>query len=387
MDSRIYWFVAVFSYIIQTKCLSLLQWTARDSGRPDIDHQGVSIFLSFMYFVPWLLLVPGARLLTLSGWFTVSRPVTPESRALDENGGLMDNENNNNNSTGITAGNYISYDNGVKRNDIFGKLSYVIKLVVLSLLLLIVVFTYMNSLSLTPAFDVALIQNTSIFEITSLLYGVCGLSRRKNVFRNFIVMMIALVGIVLVSYTKATCDLLAGKVSINQNTGEIDDPFLFDRLKSCLLCGLGALALGPFMVLWNRWFNYSDRITISHQSQHLTFIASICMAVFLPFLPRGLSTVAKIPTTKVFWLGALASVFFGTLPHVFSLSLIQRQTLPSYSTTINLGAIIFMGISDWICEPTQTTIVRWEVIGYIMLSVSCVVLSIAYYEKKHISLY
>lgn len=392
MDSRIYWFVAVFGYIIQTKCLSIVQWTVRDSGRPGIDHQGVSIFLSFMYFVPWLLLVPCARLVSLASSFTGSRPMTQELRTIDETNGIMDNDNNNNNnnsgnSNGNGVGNYNNYDNGVKRNDVFGKLVYAVKLAVLSLLLLVVIFSYMNSLSLTPAFDVALIQNTSIFEITSLLYGVCGLSRRKNVFRNFVVMMIALVGIVLVSYTKATCDLLAGKFSINQKTGELEDPFLFDRLKSCLLCGLGALALGPFTVLWNRWFNYSDRVTLSHQCQHLTYIASICMAAFLPFLPRALSTMAKVPTSKVFWLQALAAVLFGTLPHVFSLSLIQRQTLPSYSTTINLGAIIFMGITDWICEPTQTTIVRWEVIGYIMLSVSCVVLSIAYYEKKHIPLY
>lgn len=322
MDTRIYWFVAVFSYIIQTKCLSLLQSSARDSERPGIDHQGVAIFLLFMYFVPWLLLVPSARLVSIASSMTVSRPGTPELRARGERNGIMDGENNNNSNNGRS---YDSYDNGVKNNDIIGKVSYVVKLVILSLLLLVPVLTYMNALSLTPAFDVGLIQNTSIFEITSLLYGVCGLSRRKNVFRNFIVMMIALMGIVLVSYTKATCDLLAGKFSINQKTGELEDPFLFDRLKSCLLCGLGALTLGPFTVLWNRWFNFSDRITLSHQCQHLTYIASICMAVLLPFLPRALSTLAKVPTNKVFWLEALAAFLFGTLPHVFSLSLIQRQ--------------------------------------------------------------
>ena len=47
--------MAVFSYIIQTKCLSLLQSSARDSERPGIDHQGVAIFLLFMYFVPWFI--------------------------------------------------------------------------------------------------------------------------------------------------------------------------------------------------------------------------------------------------------------------------------------------------------------------------------------------
>lgn len=372
MDSRIYWFIAVFSYIIQTKCLSLLQWGVKDGENRDTDSQGFSIFLMFLFFMPWLLLVPCARLLSLVlSTFKISKPLIPELREYDENGGITED------------GTHNGYNNGVKRDDFFGKCIYVVKLMILSLLISVVTFTYMNSLSLTPAFDVALIQNTSVFEITSLLYGVCGLSRRKNVFRNFLIMMVALIGITLVSYTKATCDLLAGKFTINERTGDLEDPFLFDRLKSCLLCGLGALAMGPFMVLWNRWFNYSDRDTLLRQCQHLTYIGTISMVMFIPFFPRTLSAMTKISTNKVFWLEAIGALTFGILPHVISVLIIQRRMLPLYSTTLNLGAIIFTGISDWICEPTQTTIVRWEVIGYIMLSISCIILSIAYYGKKH----
>lgn len=357
-----------------------MQSKARDNERQGIDHQGVATFLAFMYFVPWLLLLPFGRWLSLAGLSTASRPVTSELGALDEDFGAEEADSS-------CGKSHNAQNNSVERGALFEKSGYLAKLVVLSFLLLVAVFSYMNSLSLTPAFDVSLVQNTSIFEITSLLYGVCGLTRRKNVFRNFLLMMVALIGILLVSYTKATCDVLAGKFSINEKTGELNDPFLFDRLKSCLLCGLGALTLGPVAVLWNRWFNYSHRITISHQCQHLTFIASICMVALLPSLPNALSTMAKVPTDRAFWLGALVTIFLGTLPHIFSLLQIQRQTFPSYSTTVNLGAIIFMGISDWICEPKQTTVLRWEVVGYVMLTISCVVLSVTYYEKKHISLY
>lgn len=361
MDTRIYWFVAVFSYIVQTKCLAHLQSLAQDHEKPDSEHQGLAVFLAFIYFVPWLLLAPCLRLLS----YFDSRPASPVLRA-------MDNE-------------MLPTMASLRKNDLFSRFSYVIKLSTLALLVLVAVFTYMSSLSLTPAFDVSLIQNTSIFEITTLLYGVCGLARRKNVFRNYCIMMVALVGILLVSYTKATCDLLAGKYSVNQKTGELNDPFLFDRLKSALLCGLGALTLGPVAVLWNRWFDYSDRTTFSHQCVHLTLIASLCMAGLLPFLPNALSSLAKGPTGRAFWLEILATLLFGTFPHLISVLQLHRYTQPAYCTTVNLGAIIFMGISDWICEPTQTTIVRWEVIGYIMLSVSCVLLSVTFYDRKRIS--
>lgn len=361
MDARIYWFAAVFSYIVQTKCLSHLQSLAQDHEKPDSDHESITVFLTFIHFVPWLLLAPCSQLLS---WFR-SRPATPELRALDSE--------------------MLPLGTAMRKNDFFSRLSYVVKLLTLAILLLVAIFTYMNSLSLTPAFDVALIQNTSIFEITTLLYGVCGLARRKNVFRNFLIMMVALVGILLVSYTKATCDLLAGKYSINQKTGELNDPFLFDRLKSALLCGLGALTLGPVAILWKRWFDYSDRTTFSHQCVHLTLIGSLCMAGLLPFLPHSLAALVKGPAGRTFWLEVVVTLIFGTLLHLVSVLQLLRNTLPAYCTTVNLGAIIFMGISDWICEPTQTTIVRWEVIGYIMLSVSCVVLSVSYYERKRIS--
>ncbi|KAK5959521.1 mannosylinositol phosphorylceramide synthase regulatory subunit PWA37_003482 [Arxiozyma heterogenica] len=255
--------------------------------------------------------------------------------------------------------------------------AYITKLVVLSSLLVIPVFTYMLALSLSPAFDVALIQNTSIFEIVTLLYGVCGISKRKYIFRNFLVMCAALLGILIISYTKATCDILAGKLSINPTTGEISDPFLFDRLKASLLCGLGNLPVGLFAVMWNSWFGQRSN-TIQQQSAHLSLIGIISLAMLVPFGPGFkvfYECIQLFNGDGLFWSTLLGSVFLGTVPFFCALLYLNRISSPEYLTTCNLGSIISMGIMEWLAEPTQTTIVRWEVVGYIMLSLSCLFLS------------
>lgn len=255
--------------------------------------------------------------------------------------------------------------------------TYIIKLVILSSLLVIPVFTFMLALSLSPAFDVALIQNTSIFEIVTLLYGVCGISKRKYIFKNFLIMCAALLGILIISYTKATCDILAGKLSINPTTGEISDPFLFDRLKASLLCGLGNLPVGLFAVVWNCWFGQKSN-TIQQQSAHLSLIGIISIAILVPFGPGFkvfYECIQLFNRDELFWSILLSSVFLGTVPFLCALLYLNRISPPEYLTTCNLGAIISMGIMEWLAEPTQTTIVRWEVVGYIILSLSCLFLS------------
>ncbi|CCE61493.1 hypothetical protein TPHA_0A04180 [Tetrapisispora phaffii CBS 4417] len=263
------------------------------------------------------------------------------------------------------------------------KTRYFFKLLLLSILILIPVFAFLSSLSIAPAFDISLIQSTSIFEITILLYGICGLSRRKSVFRNYIIMMIALSGVLVVSYTKATCDLLAGKLSINKETGELNDPFLFDRLKGTLICGLGSLPVGPFAVLYNRWFN-KNKSTLVKQGNHLAWIGLINMCILLPFFPKLSSeTASLLYSGKSFWLPIFASIVFGAVPHLLSLLFLNRNTIPEYAPTTALGAIIVMGLAEWICEPNQTYIVRWEVIGYLALAICCIILSVSFFKLRH----
>lgn len=388
MDTRIYWFTAVAGYIVQTKCFSYLQTRENyEDAKDEKMHQGLMVVLSFMYFGSWLLLPAISRLFDAREAFKkrdLPAPLGFATSSSDLELQTFDEEPELVSDTAELMGNN---DN---KPETTSKISfkYIAQLVTLSVLVFIPMLAYMMALSMSPGFDIALIQNTSVFEITSLLYGVCGLTKRRNVVTKFLIMMVALLGILIVSYTKATCDLLAGKLSINEKTGELNDPFLFDRLKSALLCGLGALTIGPFAVLWHRWFNKrSKQPTMREQAGHLSIMGIICMVLLLPFFPALAGTISSIYKDRSFWLVSLVALIFGALPHVISLLQVTRKTSPEYSTTINLGAIIFMGITDWICEPTQTTIVRWEVIGYIMLSVCCIVLSITYYHKDKIGIH
>ncbi|CCF58833.1 hypothetical protein KAFR_0F02360 [Kazachstania africana CBS 2517] len=406
------WFIAVLGYVIQTKCVSLIQ---SQSFLSSIDGKSIgitskeqstgliTIYLTSLYFVSLLLLLPVARF-----YIDFSNrnknpfeefeeeesyelnPVTSSRSTIDQHDELLH--------TGTIAGNDMNNDTKLAA-DI---LKYVGKLVVLSVILVIPVFTYTLALSLSPAFDVALIQNTAAFEIVTLLYGVCGISRKNYIFRNFLVMMSSLIGILIISYTKATCDLLAGKLSVNQVTGEVTDPFLFDRLKGALICGLGTLPVGLFGVLWNRWFNNNDESTLSAkylnfnifsrcsndtksdkklliQCTHLSLIGFIGTLLIFPFTPSislSIKIVSLLYAEQTFWLTLMCSIFIGTLPHLFSILNLNRKNPPEFLTTCNFGSIIFMGLAEWVCEPTQTTIVRWEVIGYIMLSLGCIFLSV-----------
>lgn len=378
MATTIYWFIAVFGYIIQTKCLSILQTRNKLEDNDDEKaHQGLMVLLTFIYFSSWLLLRPMSFFFSRNQTENKSyRTLSTESTTDVELQTFSETQENVAPTVADVHASFPSQRFTAK---------YIAKLLTLSVLLLVAMLSYTMALSMSPGFDISLIQNTSIFEITSLLYGVCGLTKRRNIFRNFAIMMAALFGILIVSYTKATCDLLAGKLSINESTGELNDPFLFDRLKSSLLCGLGALTLGPFAVLWNRWFNSSKNITLTQQCTHLSMIGFICMVCLLPLFPSLKNAILFIYKDQTFWGIALASTLLGSLPSALSLLQINRNRTPEYATTINLGNIIFMGISDWIFEPTQTTIIRWEVIGYIILSVCCIVLSMVYYDKRKIS--
>ncbi|CAL9728789.1 mannosyl phosphorylinositol ceramide synthase regulatory protein Csg2p [Monosporozyma unispora] len=437
MSRTIAWFTAVIGYVIQTKSLSVIQSdkflsldSIRSEGRMDISRvtvdqmrEAMTIYLTFLHFVAIMLLLPIAALfrkdpqveresemeqeheyelqemsprgggtiegrslsmdLSLDLSNLIPHEPTPPAASV-----LPSSSSSSSSSTSASSLSLVSNStNSFSLQNMFGFILptisvgstalYIMKLTILASFLMIPVFTYMLALSLSPAFDVALIQNTSVFEIVTLLYGVCGISRRKYIFRNFLVMSAALLSILIISYTKATCDMLAGKLSINPTTGEVSDPFLFDRLKASLLCGLGNLPVGLFAVMWNRWFGQRSN-TMQQQSAHLSLVGIICIIMLAPFGPGFTifyDCIQLFNGDELFWLTLVGSIFLGTVPFMYALLYLNRVSPPEYLTTCNLGAIIFMGIMEWLTEPVQTTIVRWEVIGYIILSLSCIFLS------------
>lgn len=432
------WFVAVLGYTIQTNCISNILSKRFATGSPEDSYSEagghtLTIYLTFIFFASWLLLVPIARIWesAVSSFSTKkvgghnqltfvedTYPSSPRS-ALSadthiretQDGNILHNSNAGDDDANFSITNAMEnapYQNlqsfALERSNpssTVAKVLYFVKLFVMALLIIVTAFSYHLALSMSPAFDVGLIQNTSIFEIVSLLYGVCGIAKRKNVMRNFLVMMSALIGVLVVSYTKATCDLLAGKLSINKETGELSDPFLFDRLKSALLCGLGALTMGPFAVLWYRWFqkpsnrSYTPNLspfrsggshsTLTRSCTHLSLIGLFGMIILLPFLPKiptSSETTSLLYSDSSFWFSIMGSVMCGTLPCVLALVKLNKIAPPEYITTCNLGAIIFLGIAEWIAGPTQTTIIRWEVIGYIILTLSCIILTFSYGRNK-----
>ncbi|CAI4055266.1 mannosylinositol phosphorylceramide synthase regulatory subunit SKDI_02G1390 [Saccharomyces kudriavzevii IFO 1802] len=408
MSTTLLWFSSVIGYVIQTKCLSNIQsrkeipagpngTIATPEASSENGNSGsLTFYLTFMYFASWLLLVPVSRLWKNMRPMLVSDSESNRSSPFDSVNGESANDG------GVDTLPHvldepqprIAVQQQKQKIVSVATIKYVAKLTVLALIMIVANLTYNMALSLSPAFDVALIQNTAIFEIVTLLYGVCGISRKNYVFRNFLIMMNAVIGILIISYTKATCDMLAGKLSVNPNTGELSDPFLFDRLKGALICGLGALIMGPFAVLWNRWFcsniskNENSAVVLVKQSTHMALIGIIGMIILLPFIPKlpsreSLESISLLYNDKSFWVSLLGSIIFGSLPNLISILELNRKAPAEYLTTCNLGAIIFMGLAEWICEPTQTTIVRWEVIGYIMLTVSLLVLSVTLGEGKY----
>ncbi|SMN20270.1 similar to Saccharomyces cerevisiae YBR036C CSG2 Endoplasmic reticulum membrane protein [Maudiozyma saulgeensis] len=441
MSVRYSWFGAVLGYVVQTKCLSIIQSKLLVRSLAKMGYQNsknppsreetsyiLTIYLTFIYCVSLLFVLPLSQFIcdrisairmatdisTSTSNYEIEIETVLDNNVNSHNNNSNINCNNRNSNNGISTDieegreedssiemdllndnsvppprNVVIAHNMTPRND-HNTVSYLGKLTVLAFCLIVPIFTYNYALSLSPAFDVSLIQNTAVFEIISLLMGVCNISRKKSLFKNFLVMMSALIGILIVSYTKATCDLLSGKLTINKHTGEVADPFLFDRLKAGLICGLGSLLFGPFAVLWHRWFgmSYMHSLTnIPHvekylfrQSTHVSLIGTLCIFMLLPFIPNlanSFQIISYLYMDKFFWVTIMGSILFGTLPNLFSIIILTNEYPPEYITTCNLGAIVFMGLADWITESGQTTIIQWEVIGYMILASSCIYLSIS----------
>lgn len=384
MSSNIFWLTALGSYIVQTKSFSKIL------GRPIINNnnnktnkinsinnihnasnelndetaikpiKNLSVQIAIVYFAAWFLLLPLFRC------WNLARKTSS-----------MENEELNGSNINLERDDTIPQS---KASIIISKLKHFFKILTLSLLISTAVLSYTLALTMTPAFDVTLIQNTAIFEITTLLYGVCSISKRQNVFRNFIFMMIALVGILIVSYANATCDLLAGKLSINKETGEVNDPFLFDRLKAALLCGLGSLTIGPFAVLSNKWLT-NEKPAINRRNVCYIALTSICLLI--PFIPKKSSFWTDMNSNNESgWLFLILAIVGGILPNIISIIQLNKNSPPEFVTTANLAVIVLMGIVQGLSESNETYIIRWQVIGYIMLTTSAIFLFISLRGKK-----
>lgn len=405
MTSNIIWFTAIIGYIVQTKSFSRIL-ARHEYGKDYITNnnhtntnninnnasngdpsnkvtKNLAVHVAILYFISWFLLLPLSRY-----WNYLYKSSSSAVAGTGLNNNVVNNSslsssfsstqssillttNNNNLSSNSSNLNLVCDDNeddSSKLNKFLNNFKHFIKIFILAILLDIAILSYTVALSMMPAFDVTLIQNTSIFEITTLLYGVCNVAKRQNVFRNFVIMMTALVGILIISYTNATCDLLEGKLSINKETGEVNDPFLFDRLKASLLCGLCSLVMGPFAVLANKWLTEQKPDT---NKKNISYLITICVILLLPLLPNDTSFFKEInDNNNNAWFFLFLGIIGGVIPTLVSIILLNKNSPPEFLTTANLAVIVMMGIANWISEANQTYIIRWEVIGYIMLSIS-----------------
>lgn len=378
----ILWITAIAGYVIQTKCVShIYSTTVYDDTDP--------VYLLFAHLSAWVLIFPLSQLyyylrhgllfsdqLRICGsiFSKTARPSDPELQL------------------------QVSHNHAKPPGDSVA--ARFAKLGALCVLVSVPMYTYFLSLSISPALDISIIHHTSIFEIVSLLIGVCGLASTRRLFSNFVAMVFTLLGILVVSYTNATSDLLSGKLSINASTGELEDPFLFDRLKGSLICGLGALLFGPFVVLWERWVmkRVRDQLrslrlgeqdserSATHKNLILNFemsvlgLANILILGPILFLVCRNNPQRQTTGFKSSW--TIVSILLGHLPYVLSLAQLSSVASPQYATTCSLGAIIMMSVVEWICQGAVTVMTRWQVVGYLVLSAGCLWLTWSYKPLK-----
>lgn len=370
------WLIAVLGYVIQIKCISHIY---SKSLQENLD---VPYFL-FAHCSSWILVAPLTRIVLYIKYGKSSR------RELWSLGFLA-----------ATQSRICNDDTEAQYSNV-NRLRYQIKRIVqfsvLASLISIAGYTFLVSLKLSPALDIAIIHNTSMFEIVSLLLVVSGLASRRHLFQNFLMMATILIGILIVSYTKATCDVLSGKLSINPTTGELSDPFLFDRLKGALICGLGALTIGPVFVLWTKWTanatnknsdslrsftRPSDKVYLLNCEISLIGVLNLIIlgTVLLVFWKRDPGNQSVIFGS--WWI--LVSIFAGHLPMVLAVVHLCDRVSPIFVSTCFIGSIVFTALADWIAESSQTIITRWEVIGYLVISVTGILLGRRYYTSARI---
>ncbi|AMD22116.1 HGL224Wp [Eremothecium sinecaudum] len=328
-------------------------------------NNGDPLFLLFTHILPWLLLYPIALV-----YYRLKDDI-PFAESLR------------NTKQTCTMGDAAS-------NQRFQSINSVLKLVTLSTLLIISMYSFMTALSIAPVFDVAIIHNTSMLEIIVLFATVAGVATNnmRSLAKRFISIFNALIGIVLVAYFNASSDLLSGKFSINPSTGESSDPFLFDRLKASLICGLGSLFIGPYVFLLERWcINTSRQITGSGRwlKMYAWFSAigltSILMLSVVSLYSGGFKYMFHMcgSITRSPWF--LLSMICGKLPTVMgSAHLIMSDSIESL-TLLPILRIIVVWLGQWCIEAENRILTLGEVVGFLMLVISFVIMFISHSRK------
>ncbi|CEP61252.1 mannosylinositol phosphorylceramide synthase regulatory subunit LALA0_S02e10154g [Lachancea lanzarotensis] len=375
------WLVAVLGYVVQTKTLSHVYNVSYETQQQRPTQQDV-LYLLFVHLSSWILVAPLTQLCSrvkdrLEGrsgsWAFSAVAVGAELLGADNDGRSRPNRT------------------------LASHFRQLVQITTLSLLLVIAGYTFFVALGLSPAVDVAIMHGTSMFEIVSLLLVVMGLAPGKKLGRSFAFMLIVLTGIFIVSYTKGTCDLLAGKLSVNEATGELDDPFLFDRLKGALTCGLGALTIGPFFVLWNKWsaaspnesttsirpfLTHAERSCISNIEISQLGIANLLIVGPMLFLASAGRPFAQNSTlsSSAFM---LLSVFAGHLPMIWAMVHLSDRVSLQFTSTCFVGFIVFTALADCIFDSAHVVVTRWEVIGYLLISVAGLLLGRHHLAKAY----
>lgn len=384
---------AIVTYVIQTNLLAKIQSKqfalhaaavtsdidGNLSSSDDDAAASLTVYLAFAYFAGWMLLFPLSNLIKDDNNITLRDSNSfPLSRLNSENGMNSERIDTSTNVPSILITSAPSRDpnNSIdslhplplpalthsSTEDSYSSMTnhdvlvYVFKLFVLSICCIIPITAYIYSLSLCPVFDVVLMQRVSIFEISMLLFGIIEVQKHswahsRKIFQSYILMLISLFGTLLISYSRASSDLASGKIKINSETGELADPFLFDRLKGYLIVGLCSLPIGLFNILWHHWFQIPSS-SIRRQAHHLSCIGLISIICLLPFFPHipfwGSPISSLLYSVKGFWIPLILAIGLGTLPHSLFLLYLHQYNKPQYVLTTSLFYIVTMSILEWL---------------------------------------
>ncbi|GMM58016.1 hypothetical protein DAKH74_046320 [Maudiozyma humilis] len=371
-NMNVLWLAVVATYMVQMRFFARI--VGRDQSINEATQEiqeghvkpGFTVHLAILYLASWYFLIPFSNYIWSHNALDTPAPVQESGSSASFNEGTELDD------MSVPVPVLRAAPSGFAHH-----VRYFMKILAMSFFLAIVVVTYTLGLHLSPEFDITLIQNCAFFEITTLLYGVCNVSRNKHVFRNFLIMMLAVLSILVVSYTNATCMLLSGKLSVNKETKEVNDPWLFDRLKAGLITGLGSLAIGPFAVWCNQWFEQRHRVEkIAANRRNMFWIPTVSICLLLPFvktqqLPEVWDAYYSSPK---FWMHLVGALVFGVWPNFVAVVKLNALYPNEFITTANLGVIIVTGLFEWICQSGQTVIVRWEVISYLFLTLCTIFL-------------
>lgn len=296
----------------------------------------------------------------------------------------------------------------------------VFKTTIMSSLICIASLAFFKSIAMLPLLDITIISNLSIFEICSLLFTCFGILSKgqnrslKQTLVDFIGMIIACISVLMMTW-KRQGTLLASTVNTN-------DPFIFERLAGCLICGLGCLAFGPALVIWFKYLyphvvylSKKESTVLSHetfpgykmrkvwQTSLLSFQTSMIGVINFALLGLCLifrSQKTTLPTTTAsvspadaatngvaqnyFDLNLVLAGMFGATALIFSFLQLTLEETTGYITTLCLGNICFSPFVEFFFPDAEfVPFTAGELKSYGCLFIGLLWLTFfSYYHKK-----